>query len=331
VFTALGALGRALYAGAARARSEADPANLPARVPAAHWLARLEQVALASREAERASFEAAGNASTNTTELGSSAALDANVAATRRAEQARLGAFLQTAQAYLAAIVAGRVAERLPPPFAERARRFGERLLSAASRLEDVLSRGRDAAAAASAMVRSSARSIRAETAVFFDTLPEGNASFRSVGLASIFDAADGLEQPLSWSPEGSMGSSVESQLDMAAAALNAATLDASAVTPERTAKPEPQNQSPRAELSEARQEPGHWELTAPESGVSLDLPDIARALGLASVHRLRDVLREGLRTKQRFVVWRRPNTLFSAELERLTSDGLIETRTLAH
>jgi hypothetical protein len=70
--------------------------------------------------------------------------------------------------------------------------------------------------------------------------------------------------------------------------------------------------------------------LTAPESGISLDLADIARALGVASVHRLRDVLREGLRTKERFVVWRRPNTLLSAELERLASDGLIETRTLA-
>ena len=330
VFSALGTLGSALYAGAARARSQADPASLPARTPAAHWLARLEQVALASREAERASSEARSNASTNTTELGSPAVVDANVTAGRRAEQARLGAFLETAQAYLAAIVAGRTAERLPAAFAERAQRFGERLLSAASRLEDVLSRGRHGDAAPSAMVRSSARSIRSETAVFFDTLPDGNARLRAIGLTSLFDAADGVEQALTSSAEGSLGSSAESQLNSAAVALNGATFDASAMAPERTTQPEPENQSPRTQRSEARQEPGRWELTAPESGISLDLADIARALGVASVHRLRDVLREGLRTKERFVVWRRPNTLLSAELERLASDGLIETRTLA-
>jgi hypothetical protein len=344
VFSGLRAIAQALTgrADASRALGEAD--HVPSRVPAAHWFARLESVASFAKSAERESAEAQA-AAVSTPERPTAVAR--RVLAT---DELRLGTLARAAQAYLAMVVAGRAAEKLEAPFTPAARRFGERLLARASGLDDVAALASQGLTPPQTVVDSAIAAASSEVTTFFHTLPGGASRLAKLGFSSLLESVSIVEQTLDGRAQlptqGAHETDAESegQLKRAAAQIEATaseSADSAPYAPSASVSPaakdpsidtdgtRPPATSPRRNDARPRREHAAWEFVAPEAATFVELSDIVRTLRLERAERLRDVLAEGLRSKNQFVIWRRPSTRLSAEIEQLVSNGLIETRVL--
>jgi hypothetical protein len=258
-------------------------------------------------------------------------------------EAARVGQSARLVGATLATIRAARAASGMGP--ALRAQAFGERMSLRWAALDGLLGQVRAGDAGLGPAIDATIAAALTDAQTFFEASARGPGGLERAGVKPLFGAADEVGRALDEAgrellrPEAKESSAapIESLLRQAAAAAGAsaeAAAEVPALPIQTTAraldpegKPPPDPDRDRSLTSAKKERPATWELRVEATTAEVGVQEIARALGVARLADVREVLLQGLSTRHQFVLWTRVGIRLSTALQALVNDGLVETR----